>query len=76
MAAVTKKFLWLSIAALLYIKMSTKFNCSYMAIIGLTYISGFSVKIFFQTMYVNYRHILIKDHIYIPPSETTESNVW
>ena len=46
-----------------------------MAIIGLTYISGFSVKFFFQTMYVNYRHILIKDHIYIPPSETTESNV-
>ena len=34
--------------------MSSKFNCSYMAMSSLTYIPGFSVKFFFQPIYTNY----------------------
>ena len=35
-------------------KMSSNFNCSYMARSSLTYISGFSVKFFFQPIYTDY----------------------
>jgi trehalose utilization protein len=48
------KFLQLSIAALVQVKMSSKFNCSYMARSSLTYIPGFSVKFFFQPIYTDY----------------------
>ena len=34
--------------------MSSNFNCSYMAMSSLTYISGFSVKFFFQPIYADY----------------------
>jgi hypothetical protein len=34
-----------------YVKMSSNFNCSYMARSSLTYIAGFSVKFFFQPIY-------------------------
>jgi hypothetical protein len=40
--------------ALVYVKMSSNFNCSYMARGSLTYIPGFSVKIFFQPIYTDY----------------------
>jgi hypothetical protein len=36
------------------IKMSSNFNCSYMAMSSLTYILGFSVKFFFQPIYTDY----------------------
>jgi hypothetical protein len=48
------------------VKMSSNFNCSYMARSSLTYIPGFSVKFFFHSQFipiVQIRHILIKDHI-------------
>jgi hypothetical protein len=35
-------------------KMSSNFNCSYMAMSSLTYIPGFSVKFFFQPIYTDY----------------------
>jgi hypothetical protein len=38
----------LSIAALVLVKMSSNFNCSYMARSSLTYIPAFSVKFFFH----------------------------
>jgi hypothetical protein len=38
----------LSIAALVSIKMSSNFNCSYMTRSSLAYIPGFVVKFFFQ----------------------------
>jgi hypothetical protein len=44
----------LSIAALLEIKMSLNFNCSYMAMSSLTYTPCFSVKFFFQPIYTDY----------------------
>ena len=44
----------MSIAALVYVKMSSNFNCSYMAMSSLTYIPGFSVKFFFQSIYTDY----------------------
>ena len=52
------------------LKMSSNFNCSYMARSSLTYISGFSVKLFFQPIYTDdaIRHILIKDHIMSDPA--------
>ena len=50
MAAVTKNRNFLSISALLQIKMNSNFNCSYMAMSSLTYILGFSVR-FFQPVY-------------------------
>jgi hypothetical protein len=34
-------------------KMSSNFNCSYMARSNLAYIAGFSVKIFFQPIYTD-----------------------
>jgi hypothetical protein len=45
---------YLSIAALLSIKMSSNFNCSYMAMSSLTYVLGFSMKFFFQPIYTDY----------------------
>jgi hypothetical protein len=36
----------LSISALLQIKINSNFNCSYMAMSSLTYIVGFSVRLF------------------------------
>jgi hypothetical protein len=45
---------YLSIAALVQVKMSSNFNCSYMAKSSLTYIPGFSVKFFFQPIYADY----------------------
>jgi hypothetical protein len=36
------------------VKMSSNFNCSYMARNSLTYILGFSVKFFFQPIYTDY----------------------
>jgi hypothetical protein len=36
------------------IKMSSNFNCSYMAMSSLTYILGFSVEFFFQPIYTDY----------------------
>jgi hypothetical protein len=36
------------------IKMSLNFNGSYMAMSSLTYIPGFSVKLFFQPIYTDY----------------------
>jgi hypothetical protein len=53
------KFLQLSIAALLSIKMSSNFSCSYMTMSRLTYILGFYVNFFFN------RFILIIEEIYI-----------
>ena len=35
-------------------KMSSNFNCSYMARSSLTYITGFPVKFFFQPIYTDY----------------------
>jgi hypothetical protein len=35
-------------------RQAKKFNCSYMARSSLTYIPGFSVKFFFQTIYTDY----------------------
>jgi hypothetical protein len=43
-----------TIAALVEVKMSSNFNCSYMAMSSLTYILFFSVKFFFQPIYTNY----------------------
>jgi hypothetical protein len=40
--------------------MSAKFNCSYMARSSLTYIPGFSVKIFFQPIYTDYADTILK----------------
>jgi hypothetical protein len=47
------------------IKMRTYFNSSYMAMGSLTYIQGFFVNFFFQSIYTDkqLRHILIKNHI-------------
>jgi hypothetical protein len=42
------------IAALVKVKMSSNFNCSYMARSSLGYILGFSVKYFFQPIYTDY----------------------
>jgi hypothetical protein len=36
------------------VKMSSNFNCSYMAGSSLTYIPSFSVKFFFQPIYTDY----------------------
>jgi hypothetical protein len=36
------------------VKMSSNFNCSYMAMSSLTSIPGFSVKFFFQPIYTDY----------------------
>ena len=36
------------------VKMSSNFNCNYMARSSLTYILGFSVKFFFQPIYTDY----------------------
>jgi hypothetical protein len=47
---------YLSIAALVQVKMSSNFNCSYMAKSSLTYIPGFSVKFFFQPIYADYAY--------------------
>jgi hypothetical protein len=44
----------LSISALVQVKMSSNFNCSYMARSSLTYIPDFSVKFFFQPIYTVY----------------------
>jgi hypothetical protein len=38
----------------LHNKMSSNFNCCYMARSSLTYIRGFSVKFFFQPIYTDY----------------------
>jgi hypothetical protein len=43
-----------AIAVLVQVKMSSNFNCSYMARNSLTYIPGFSVKFFFQLIYTDY----------------------
>ena len=40
--------------------MSSNFNCSYMARSSLTYIPGFSVKLFFQPIYTDYAKITFK----------------
>jgi hypothetical protein len=37
----------------LSVKMSSNFNCSYMAMSSLTYIPDFSVKFFFQPIYTD-----------------------
>ena len=52
----------ISIAALVEVKMTSNFNCSYMARNSLTYILGFSVKYFFSRFIpiMQVRHILIK----------------
>ena len=44
----------LSITALVYVKMSSNFNCSYMAGSSLTYNASFSVNLFFQPIYTDY----------------------
>jgi hypothetical protein len=56
MAAVTKNriFFQLSIAALVQVKMSSNFNCSYMARSSLAYVNGFCLKFFFQPIYADY----------------------
>jgi hypothetical protein len=48
MVAVTKIRNFLSISALLQIKMNSNFNCSYMAMSSLTYILGFFVRRLFS----------------------------
>jgi hypothetical protein len=50
-AGLSDKNLKGTIAALVYVKMSWNFNCSYMARSSLTYIPGFSVKFFFQPIF-------------------------
>jgi hypothetical protein len=44
----------MSIAALVQVKMSSNFNCSYMARSSLTCIPRFSLKFFFQPIYTDY----------------------
>jgi hypothetical protein len=39
------------------VKMISNFNCSYMALSSLTYIPGFSVKFFFQSIYTDYANL-------------------
>ena len=51
----------MSIAALVQVKMSSNFNCSYMARSSLTYIPGFSVKYFFQPIYTDYANLAYFD---------------
>jgi hypothetical protein len=56
MAAVTKNrfFFQYSIAALVYTKMSSNFNCGYMAMSSLTCNPIFSVEFFVQPIYTDY----------------------
>ena len=43
----------ISIAALVSVKISSNFNCSYMGMSSLAYITGFSVKFFVQPIYTD-----------------------
>jgi hypothetical protein len=43
------------------VKMSSNFNCSYMARSNLTNVRGFSVKFFFQPIYTNYANLAYFD---------------
>jgi trehalose utilization protein len=49
-------------------KMSSNFNCSYMAKSSLTYVRGFSVKFFFQPIYTDYANYAYFDKTTQGPS--------
>jgi hypothetical protein len=60
----SKKNNKLSIAALVYVKVSSNFNCSYMAKSSLTYILEFFVKFFFQPIYTVYANYTKNIHVF------------
>jgi hypothetical protein len=60
----SKKNNKLSIAALVYVKVSSNLNCSYMAKSSLTYIPEFFVKFFFQPIYTVYANYTKNIHIF------------
>ena len=75
MAAVTKKtFLQLSIAALVQVKMSSNFNCSYMARSRLICIPFFSVKFFFRPIYANWAYFDKRSHLNLLWNRWTKLN--